>query len=122
MEQTQIAALKRTNHLKLVWGLVCLIAPTALIIISLLFYAVFNFVFSTGAPSSTECPTIDGIVQGANCFPADDSLFGESNLARTITNVILFIVGVFSVLTWLPGIIVGIILIANRKSIPNASN
>ncbi len=89
----QQAAIRRSNKLKLTWGLVCLIAPTALLILSVLIYAIFSF-----------------------AFPSFDSASGASS-PNAIVNILLFLIGGLAVLTWLPGIIVGIILLATRKSV-----
>ena len=83
---------------QLTWALICLLGPTVLIVLSLLIYAVANFFVSAGST-----PTADG------------DLFGEPPLFKTIANVILFVVGGIATLTWLPGIIVGIVLLATRK-------
>lgn len=83
---------------KLVWGLVCLIGPTALIVISILLYALVSFV-----TASTASPQASG------------ELFNQPPVGVTIANVVLFIIGALSVITWLPGVIVGIILLATRK-------
>lgn len=83
------------NKKQLIWGLVCLLGPTALIVISLLLYATLNFIF------------------GATATNGD--LFGEQSPAKTIFNVVLFLIGAVSVITWLPGLIAGIILLATRK-------
>ncbi len=90
----QAAAIRRSNKLKLVWGLICLIAPTALIIISILVYAITGFVFSSITSAS------------------DPSYAPSPNQA---VNILLFLISAFAALTWLPGIIVGIILLATRK-------
>lgn len=87
------AAIQKSNKQKLTWGLVCLIGPTVLLIGSLLLYAIINFIFS-GSPTD------------------------ETGPLKTIINVILFLIGVVVTLTWLPGVIVGIILLATRKSVP----
>lgn len=82
---------KRTNKLKLVWGLICLIGPSALFIASLLLYAGVNLLLgSAGSGQST---------------------------VSVIVNVSLYIVGLLAVLTWLPGIVIGIILLATRKKV-----
>lgn len=95
---------ERSNRLKLTWGLVCLIAPTASIVVALLLYAVANFfIGATAEPSVTN-----------------DELFGDTSMGSTIINVMLFLVGALATLTWLPGIIVGIILIAIRKPITHS--
>ncbi len=78
------------SRIKIVWGIICLVGPLALIVISVLLYAIISFI--TGGSQSDE------------------------SVARTISNVILFIVGAFSAATILPGIIVGIILLATSKN------
>ena len=45
-----------------------------------------------------------------------DSASGASS-PNAIVNILLFLIGGLAVLTWLPGIIVGIILLATRKSV-----
>jgi hypothetical protein len=118
MNQTAATELERTNRRKLVWGIVCLVGPTALIIIALTAYAVGNFVFGTMAtPDTGEC-----VVNSVNSCASDAQLFESSNRGNTIMNVILFLVGTVSIITWLPGIVVGIILIATRKSAPHANH
>ena len=95
MQQAAQTDSDRTNRLKLVWGLISLIGPTALIIIALLGYAVANFAFAS---------------------------FEQPSQAKTILNIVMFLVGAVSVLTWLPGIIVGIILLATRKQASYANH
>lgn len=85
---TDTATIERTNKLKLTWGIICLVAPTALILLSIILSAIVQFV-------------------------AGDSL----STVRTISNVILFLTGAVAVMTWLPGIIVGIILLATRRKV-----
>ena len=81
------ATIESTNKLKFTWGLICLIAPTALLIITIVFYAIAQVVT------------------------------GDLSTARTVINVLLFLLGSLAVFAWLPGIVVGIILLATRKSI-----
>ena len=100
----QLDQLRRSNKKKLVWGLICLIGPSVLLVVSLTAYAVINFMVNTNASA-----------------PAGDSLSADTNPIAVITNVMLFIVGSITVLTWLPGIIIGIILLASRKPVPSAN-
>lgn len=79
-------------------GLWLLIAPTATIILSFVAFAVVNWIASTTTPA-----------------PAGDTLFNETPMWSTIVNVILYIVGVVGVISWLPGLIVGIVLLATKK-------
>lgn len=98
-----ITRIQKTNKLKTTWGIICLIAPTALIIVSVLVYAILNFI--AGSQETTPI--------------ASDSLFADTRPSplHTISNVLLFLVGAVSVMTWLPGIIVGIILLATRQKV-----
>ncbi len=50
---------------------------------------------------------------------ASDSLFAEAGPSplHTIGNVLLFLVGAIAVMTWLPGIIIGIILLSTRQKV-----
>ena len=88
---------------QLIWGLVCLLGPTALIIIAILLYAIVNFIAaSTATPVTTDITT-------------DTGLFNDPSPVQMITNIILYVVGVVGTLAWLPGLIAGIILLATRK-------
>lgn len=81
---------------KLIWGLVCLLGPTTLVIVSVILYAIVNL--ATGGDSASN----------------NDPLAQPSPI-HTISNVVLFFVGAVATLTWLPGIIIGVILLATRK-------
>ena len=39
----------------------------------------------------------------------------DAGAARTVINVFMYVVGVVSVLAWLPGLITGIVLLATKK-------
>jgi|APMI01.1.fsa_nt_gi hypothetical protein len=84
---------QHTNKLKLIWGLVCLIAPTGIILLSIVIYAVVNFVSASSGSGY------------------------EASSGRTFINIIMFGLNAIAFITWLPGIIVGIILLATRKQI-----
>lgn len=86
-----------TNKRKIL-ALWLLIGPTALIIGSLLLYAVVNFILASTAPT-----------------PTTNELTGPTSPVATILNVILFLVGALSVAAWLPGIIAGIVLLTTSK-------
>ncbi len=94
------AARARVNKLKFRWGLVALIAPTALLIISMIAYAIINYAISTTATSSS--------------MASGTTLANPSPLV-TIINIILYLAAAVGMLTWLPGIITGIVLLATRK-------
>lgn len=89
---------QRSNKLKLVWGLICLLGPTAIIILAIFVYAMVNF--------------ISGSMSNPN---SSDELFGNTSPIHSVMNVVLFLVGGLSVVVWFPGIIIGIILLATRK-------
>lgn len=108
---------RRSNKKKLIWGLVCLLGPTLLLVGTLLIYALVNFLIATNTPSSGDCTESGAIVSGANCFP--DSGSANQGVGKTIVNVIMFLVGAISVASWLPGIIGGIVLLATRKPVPS---
>ena len=96
-------SIQKTNKLKTTWGIICLVAPTALVIVSVLAYVILNLI-----AGSQETAHV-----------ASDSLFSEAGPSplRTIGNVILFAVGAITVVTWLPGIIIGIILLTTRQKV-----
>ena len=98
-----IVSIQKANKLKTTWGIICLVAPTALVIVSILAYAILNFI--AGSQESAQV--------------ASDSLFAETTPSplHTIGNVLLFLVGAIAVMTWLPGIIIGIILLATRTRV-----
>lgn len=95
----------RASKRRLIWGLVWLIGPTALLIVTILLYAIGNFIAGSAAPS-----------------PSDSAeLFSQPSIGTRIINILLFLVGGVTVLTWLPGIIIGIVLLTTRKK-PHAQN
>jgi hypothetical protein len=83
--QPQTAQLNKKSPRK-AFGLWLVIGPTALMIVALLLYVIINFFFG-----------------------------GSGTILRTIFNVLLFLIGLIVVISWLPGMIVGIILLATDK-------
>jgi uncharacterized membrane protein len=112
----------KSNKRKLIWGLVSLIGPTALLIGAILLYALINFFYAAAEPAVVTGPGVDCMNNpyAGVCAPQseNESVFADQGPVRTIINVILFLVGALVVITWLPGIIVGIILLASRKPVP----
>jgi hypothetical protein len=90
----------KKKGLKLPILLMC--APIILIVASILLYAAVNFIAASAEPVATN--------------GSDSDLFGETapNPARTITNVLLFLMGSLGVLGFLPCIIIGLILLVQR--------
>jgi len=93
-----IAQIQKANKQKLIWGLLCFITPTALLAITL----ICGLVMTTMADS-------------APLDPNSTSLFPENTSATSIGNILLFLGAGLSVLMWLPGIIIGTILLTTRK-------
>lgn len=67
-----------------------LIGPTALLIVVFFLYALLNWV--TGTDITTTLETL-----------------------RVALNAMLFIAGLISILVWIPGIVIGIILLVTKK-------
>ncbi len=73
-----------------------MIGPTALLIVTFFGYALVNVLTPVTAPT-------------------DGSLFAEPSPAQSAGNIFLFLIGAISTLTFLPGLITGIILLATKK-------
>lgn len=86
---------ERRAKLQLIWGIICLAVPSALWIIVITLAAVSNFAFSS--------------------IPTNGALFHQPSVAQVVINIFVFLLGAVAFLTWLPGIIVGIILLATRS-------
>lgn len=85
-----------SNRKRTVLALWLMIGPTALIVVSIILFAIANFIMSLTMPQTS-------------------SMFAAQSVGQTIVNVILFIVGAVAVITWLPGLITGIVLLATKK-------
>lgn len=75
-----------------------MIAPTALFIATFMLYAIVNFIVATVTPE-----------------PTSGQLFSGGGTGTVVVNVLLFLAGVVSFITWLPGLIIGIVLLATKK-------
>ena len=99
-EQPQPQQPKKRNG-RTVAALWLMIGPTALFILSFILFAIINWVAGAAAAPAPS--------------PAEGgSLFAESNAGSTIANVILFFSVGISALAFLPGLIIGIVLLATR--------
>ncbi|MNH50433.1 hypothetical protein D3C73_20470 [compost metagenome] len=87
---------RNTRKITAIW---LLVGPTALIVFSIAAYAVANLIFNSGV----------------NMQNNNAELFGQQPVAVTIINIILFITGLLGVIAWLPGIIIGIVLLATKR-------
>lgn len=100
-------------------GLWLLIAPTVIIIVALLIAAVVNWT-GVGTHTTTTCDSSatatdsSGITRSYDSVCATD-LFGKQSTATTAVNVVLYVIGILAGIAWLPGIIIGIILLATSR-------
>lgn len=95
-----------------------IIGPALGVILSIFIYAVVNFIFSgvTAEPTSTSEVSLS---DGANIATGADGsadLYGDSSMVRTISNVLLFLLGSISVLAFVPCLVVGIIMLNKRRN------
>jgi heme/copper-type cytochrome/quinol oxidase subunit 2 len=91
------------NKKQLIWGLVCLIGPSVLIVVVLVCYAIANYLASTMSTVGTT-----------GTSPLEELAMIEPSWKAPI-NIGLFIVGVLGVVAWLPGLICGIVILKTRK-------
>jgi hypothetical protein len=91
--KTVVAEPLKKNHKKM--ALTLIIGPTALFIAAIVISALSNLLFSAQ------------INEG--------ELFGQVPVGKTILNIITFLFGAVAVLTWLPGLIIGIVLLAKQS-------
>ncbi|MES2630883.1 MAG: hypothetical protein V4611_02920 [Patescibacteria group bacterium] len=100
--QQNITAPKQKMSKRTKIALWCLIGPTALYIVVFALFAIINLVLAGTVPAST----------GGN----SENLFGETSIFASILNIILFVAGLIAFVTWLPGIIFGIVILTTKKS------
>lgn len=92
---TPAALAPHKKSARTLWALILLVGPTALLILTFIAFAIVNWV--AGASTSAG---------------------GDASIGHTLANVVLFIFGTIGVISWLPGIIVGIILLATKPAAP----
>lgn len=93
-----------------------ILGPTLLLFATLLGYAVVNFAIG-GISQSTPATCIDSgdFSQSVTTDEACQSdLFANPSPVKTALNIVFFLTGAIGVLTWLPGLIAGIVLLATR--------
>lgn len=95
MNQETLQKTKRNP--RTIAGIILVAGPTALIALSLLLYAIANFIAASTTASNP------------------DDLFGEPTPMSAFINIILFILGALGVIAWLPCLIIGIVLLASKK-------
>lgn len=89
-------ATPRKSHRKVV-GIWLLVSPTALLIVTVLLYALINFVTASSASNDSS------------------DLFSSQPAITKIANVVFFLLGTVGFLAWLPCLIIGIVLLATQK-------
>lgn len=93
-----------------------ILGPTMLLIVAFLGYFIVNFFFGN-APQSTPESCIENadfsrsVTSNETC---QNDLLGNPSPVKTAFNIVLFLAGGIGVLTWLPGLVVGIVLLATR--------
>lgn len=95
-----------------------IVGPALGLVLSIFIYAIINFIFSgvTAEPTSTSDMSLsDGasIAQGAD---SSADLYGDSSMVRTISNVLLFLLGSVSVLAFVPCLVFGFIILNKRRN------
>ncbi|MFZ1250756.1 MAG: hypothetical protein WAR37_04900 [Candidatus Microsaccharimonas sp.] len=80
-------------------ALILILAPTLMIIISFICFALINLVFNQ-----------------TFWMKPDGEPVAETLLFVTILNIIFFTIGVVGIISWLPGIVIGGILLAKKPS------
>ena len=122
--QAPIEPEKTSKRKKL--ALLLILGPTALFVGALLLFAVVNWVSSaTTEPQAACTPTSAQTTQNTDgekvslfadnaAKDEDCSLFGETSPLQTAANIGLYIAGAISFLAWLPGLIIGIVLLVKK--------
>ena len=98
--------------------------PAAMVIGAIILYAIANFIITNVSPVSTGVTDVSSISGTSLAVGADmaqgqgqdsEQLFGEENIWRTITNVLLFLVGSVGMLAFVPCGVIGVILLYKRR-------
>lgn len=84
----------RKSHKKLALWLI--IGPSALFIVAIGLSILSGFLFN-------------------NSQPTDSELFTPASPVQTILNIVIFLSMAVSIITWLPGLIIGIVLLAKQS-------
>lgn len=73
-----------------------LVGPSTLFLLAVLLNAIVNFVVGSSQPSGT------------------DQLFPQPTPFSTVASVVTFIMAAMSIVTWIPGLIIGIIFLKKK--------
>lgn len=94
-----------------------IIGPALGLILSIILYAIINFIVASSMPDISSSPSISegaSIAQGAD----EQDLYGsdDGSMFRTISNILLFLLGAGSMLAFVPCLVVGIIMLNKRRN------
>lgn len=94
-----------------------IIGPALALILAIILYAIINFIGVSFTPEASTSPSISegaSIAQGAD----EQDLYGsnDESMFRTISNILLFLLGFVSMLAFLPCLVVGIIMLNRRRN------
>ncbi len=106
---------KKKQSLKL--PIFLIIGPVLGIILSIILYAVINFIVASSTPEVSSSPSIsDGasIAQGADVQGSYGN--DDGSMFKTISNVLLFLLGAGSILAFVPCLVIGIIMLNKRRN------
>lgn len=96
-----------------------MIGPALGLVLSIILYAIINFVITSSTVSTPDTvnPSLSDGASVAQGSGSDTELYGDSSIFRTVSNVVLFLLGSVSVLAFLPCLVVGIIILNKRRNI-----
>lgn len=84
--------------------MILIFGPVVMVVGSIILYAIANFIISSVSPD------ISSVSDGGT-----DQLYAGGGIFRTITNVLLFLVGSAGVLAFVPCLIFGLVLLSKRR-------
>lgn len=95
-----------------------IVGPALGLVLSIFIYAIVNFIFSgvTAEPTSTSNMSLSDGASIAQGVDGSADLYGDSSMVRTISNVLLFLLGSVSVLAFVPCLVFGIIILNKRRN------
>lgn len=112
---------KKNPSKRLTIALLLILGPTVLIALTFIITALINW---TNVPNTLPAACSERLSSSlmAEDTSCPEQLFGEQPAAQTGINVLLFILGAIGVAAWLPGIIIGVVLLTKRpKSSSNST-
>jgi hypothetical protein len=108
---------KQKQSLKL--PIFLIIGPALGLILSIILYAIINFILAGSAPVSDNSSS-QSLSDGASIAQGVDSqeLYGSdsTSMFRTISNILLFLLGAGSMLAFVPCLVFGIIILNKRRN------